>query len=137
MTASALSFHHFGIACRDLGREEAAYAELGYTVEAPDFIDPVQGVRGRFLAEGGPRLELLVALEGSQVLEPWLTTGTSRVYHEALETLDLKRTLDSMIDSGARVVVEPAPAVAFNGREICFLMLRNMALVELIEAGRL
>jgi methylmalonyl-CoA/ethylmalonyl-CoA epimerase len=137
VTASALSFHHFGIACRDLDREEAAYAELGYKVEAPDFIDPVQGVRGRFLAEGGPRLELLVALEGSQVLEPWLTTGTSRVYHEALETLDLKRTLDSMIDSGARVVVEPAPAVAFNGREICFLMLRNMALVELIEAGRL
>jgi methylmalonyl-CoA/ethylmalonyl-CoA epimerase len=137
VTASALSFHHFGIACRDLDREEAAYAELGYKVEAPDFIDPVQGVRGRFLAEGGPRLELLVALEGSQVLEPWLTTGTSRVYHEAFETLDLKKALDSMVDSGARVVVEPAPAVAFNGRGICFLMLRNMALVELIEADRL
>jgi len=137
VTASALSFHHFGIACRDLDREAAAYAELGYKVEAPDFIDPVQGVCGRFLAQGGPRLELLVALEGSQVLEPWLTTGTSRVYHEAFETPHLRRALDSMVSSGARVVVGPAPAVAFNGREICFLMLRNMALVELIEAGRL
>jgi methylmalonyl-CoA/ethylmalonyl-CoA epimerase len=137
VTIPALSFHHFGIACRDLDREEAAYAELGYKVEAPDFVDPVQGVRGRFLAEGGPRLELLVALEGSQVLEPWLTTGTSRVYHEAFETPDLKIALDSMAGSGARFVVEPAPAVAFNGREICFVMLRNMALVELIQAGRL
>jgi methylmalonyl-CoA/ethylmalonyl-CoA epimerase len=137
VTIPALSFHHFGIACRDLDREEAAYAELGYKVEAPDFVDPVQGVRGRFLAEGGPRLELLVALEGSQVLEPWLTTGTSRVYHEAFETPDLKIALDSMAGSGARFVVEPAPAVAFNGREICFVMLRNMALVELVQAGRL
>jgi hypothetical protein len=31
-------------------------------------------------------------------------------------------------------VVEPVPAVAFDGREIAFVMLPNVTLVELIEA---
>jgi methylmalonyl-CoA/ethylmalonyl-CoA epimerase len=129
-----LSFHHFGVACRDLDREAAAYQQLGYVAEHDDFVDPIQGVKGRFLIGGGPRLELLVALEGSAVLDPWLRNRT-RIYHQAYETSDLKASWDTLLNSGARTVVEPVPAVAFAGRDICFLMLRNLSLIELIQTA--
>ncbi len=127
-----LSFHHFGVACKSLDREAAAYAPLGYQAEAPDFLDPIQGVQGRFLVGGGPRIELLVAMEGRDVLDPWLKGG-SRIYHQAFETPDLPAALDELRGVGARVVVQPVPAVAFGGRDICFLMLRTMSLIELIS----
>lgn len=128
-----LSFHHFGIACGDLERETRAYALLGYHPEGQDFEDPAQGVRGRFLVGGGPRLECLVPLPGSVVLEPWLAAG-SRIYHQAFVTADLDASQRALCSGGGRTVVAPVPATAFGGRRICFVMLRTMSLVELIQS---
>jgi methylmalonyl-CoA/ethylmalonyl-CoA epimerase len=128
-----LDFHHFGVACRDLDRESRSYSMLGYVAEGEDFEDPGQGVRGRFLVGGGPRLELLVSLPGRDVLEPWLASG-HRIYHQAFTTRDLEAAHRALRDAGGRTVVAPVPAAAFEGRRICFVMLRTMSLVELIES---
>ena len=135
LPVEGLVFHHVGVACRDLDHEQTGYALLGYAPEGPDFEDPVQGVRGRFLvAPGRPRVELLVNLEGSTTLDPWLG-GTARTYQQAYETADLDGAVAAFRAAGARVVSPPVPAVAFGGRRICFVMLRTMTLVELVEAA--
>jgi hypothetical protein len=69
---SQLSFHHIGVACKDLGMETDKLKILGYAREGDDFIDPIQGVKGRFLSGQMPRLELLVPLYPDSVLSPWL-----------------------------------------------------------------
>jgi len=130
-----LQFHHIGIATSDLDKEESHYSGLGYLKEGADFTDPVQGIRGRFLAGGGPRLELLVEIPGRTVLAPWLRKGI-RLYHLAWEAEDLAGASDAFVARRARVVVPPVAAVAFGGRRISFLMLPNMQLIELIEASR-
>jgi hypothetical protein len=84
----------------------------------------------------GPRLELLVALPGSTVLEPWLRKGV-KYYHEAFFVPDLGRGIDELCANGGKVVVEPVPAVAFDNREIAFVMLPNVTLVELVQAPSL
>jgi methylmalonyl-CoA/ethylmalonyl-CoA epimerase len=127
-----LAFHHVGVACRNLDSETRRLAALGYAPEGADFTDPVQGVTGRFLVGGGPRLELLVPLvEGH--LSPWLKAGV-KLYHLAYETPDFEGGIGRLRGSGAKVVVPPVPSVAFAGRRIAFLMLPNMLLTELIEA---
>jgi methylmalonyl-CoA/ethylmalonyl-CoA epimerase len=129
-----LRFHHVGVACRDLDREQAGYELLGYVREGDDFEDPTQGIRGRFLvADGMPRIELLVNLDGSSTLDPWLK-GPARTYQQAFETDTFDATVEQFQARGARVVSPPVPAVAFGGRRICFVMLRTMTLVEVIEA---
>jgi len=130
-----LHFHHFGVACRDLDAEAAQYAVLGYEPEEADFEDPVQGVRGRFLVGGGPRIELLAALEGSTVLDPWLRGARRAIYHQAFEAADFEGALGRLRDARAKVVVRPVPATAFGGRRIAFLLLQTMAMVEVIEAA--
>lgn len=131
---TGLRFHHIGVACRDLDREQAGYALLGYRPESDDFEDPTQGIRGRFLvAEGQPRVELLVNLEGSTTLDPWLK-GPARTYQQAYESDTFDESVAQFQSAGARVVSPPVPAVAFGGRRICFVMLRTMTLVEIIES---
>jgi methylmalonyl-CoA/ethylmalonyl-CoA epimerase len=130
-----MRFHHVGVACRDLEVEAAALSALGYRAESEDFIDPRQGIKGRFVIGPGPRLELLTQTEGSRVLEPWLAKGV-KAYHQGYEVLDLEAEIERLKSAGAIVVSAPQPAVAFGGRRISFLMLTTMFLVELIEAGR-
>jgi methylmalonyl-CoA/ethylmalonyl-CoA epimerase len=127
-----LVFHHLGVACRDLDAEEQVWTPLGYVRESADFEDPRQQIRGRFLVGPGPRLELLVGTPGSTVLDPWLSRGI-KIYHQAFEVPAVAGAIEALVVDGARVVVEPVPAVAFGGREIAFLMLRNGSLIEVIQ----
>ncbi len=127
-------FHHIGVACRDLDAEEARFASLGYVREGQDFVDPIQGVRGRFMVGGGPRMELLVGLGDDSVLSSWLRTG-QKMYHVAYLVPDIEAGIRRLEAQRARVSVPPVPSVAFAGRRICFLMLPNLLLVELIEAS--
>jgi methylmalonyl-CoA/ethylmalonyl-CoA epimerase len=128
----ARRLHHLGVACRDLESDTRALAALGYAVEGADFVDPIQGIRGRFLGGPGPRLELLVELADGAVLRPWLAQGV-KIYHQAYEVDDLSAEIRTLEEAGAVMVRSPVPATAFGDRRICFLALRNTMLVELIE----
>ena len=128
-----LDFHHVGVASTDIDAEAARLAPLGYALEGEPFADPVQGVRGLFLTGPAPRLELLEPLPGREdgVLRAWLRQDV-KLYHLAYVTPDLAGALAGLRAEGGKVVVAPVPAVAFNGRDIAFVMLRNRMLVELI-----
>jgi len=126
-----LQFHHIGDACLDLDSETRRLAVLGYAPEGPDFTDPIQGVMGRFLSGGGPRLELLAPLNTSGMLTPWLKAGV-KLYHLGYETADLAGAVAQLKAERARVMVQPVEAVAFAQRKIAFLLLPNMLLIELI-----
>ncbi|HEV8500230.1 MAG TPA: VOC family protein [Casimicrobiaceae bacterium] len=132
--ARHLEFHHIGVACRDVDAEVERLAALGYLPEHPEFLDPVQGVRGRFMTGQSPRLELLEPLHGvvDGVLAPWLNQGI-KLYHLAYLTPDLAAEIERLRSGGAKLMVKPVPAVAFGGREIAFLMLANGILIELIS----
>jgi methylmalonyl-CoA/ethylmalonyl-CoA epimerase len=129
---SNLVFHHVGVISANIERETRQLASLGYQSEGDPFVDPVQGVHGLFLAGQSPRLELLAPMAGEGVLGPWIRSK-NKLYHLAYETPDLAQTLAELRQTGAKVVVDPVPAVAFSGRLIAFVMLRNMLLVELVS----
>jgi methylmalonyl-CoA/ethylmalonyl-CoA epimerase len=132
---SEARFHHIGVACRDLEREQGGFAALGYMPVGDQFTDARQGVVGLFLEGSGPRLELLAPFEDSDTLAPWLS-GRAKMYHLAYEVIGLDEAMARAGGVSARLVSKPTPAVAFGGRNICFLMLRTMFLVELIEAAQ-
>jgi methylmalonyl-CoA/ethylmalonyl-CoA epimerase len=131
----SLQFHHIGVACLDLEAETRRLATLGYVGEGVDFTDPIQGVRGRFLNGGGPRLELLAPLTEVGVLTTWLKAGV-KLYHLGYETADFDSDLARIRSAGAKIVVPPVPAVAFETRRIVFLMMPNMLLTELIATKK-
>lgn len=134
LTDLGCHFHHIGIACRKLDAEQAYWSVLGYTLESPEFEDPVQKVRGRFLTGPGPRLELLAPTAEDSPVQGVLQRRT-KMYHQAFETREFDKALAALEDTGARRTAEPAAAIAFGGRRIVFLMLPNGNLLEIIEAA--
>jgi len=126
-------FHHIGIASKSIEKDILFYSMLDYQPEAPPFEDSIQGIRGQFLVGGGPRLELLENLPGSETLTPWLKSGV-KMYHFGYY---IRHRLDEEIaeieNQGALLVRPPQPAIAFAGQRICFFMMRNGMMIELIE----
>ncbi|MGY1805632.1 VOC family protein [Blastococcus sp. SYSU D00922] len=127
-----LSFHHVGLACRDLRAEAAAHAALGFAPEGEVFEDPHQKIRGWFHTLGAFRVELLEPWGDGSPVEDWLRRGV-KLYHVCYETDDLEAALERLRADGHRTVSAPAPAVAFGGRPVAFVLLRTRGLVELLQ----
>ncbi len=128
------TFHHAGFASPSLARDGQFFQMLGYIQEGPDFSDPGQGIAGRFLIGPGPRLELLENLPGSDTLSPWLGAG-GRIYHFAYLVPELESAMTWARENRGKMIVPPRPAVAFDGRHICFFAFREGMVLEFVEAG--
>lgn len=125
-------FHHLGYATTSLVREREFFKQLGYVQEGVDFIDTEQGVFGCFLQGPGPRIELLENLPDSDTLTPWLNAGV-RIYHLAYQVEDLDRAIEWACRQRGKMTIAPVPAVAFEGRRICFFAFRQGPMLEFIE----
>jgi methylmalonyl-CoA/ethylmalonyl-CoA epimerase len=125
-------FHHLGLACRAIDAEAGAWEQLGYRAEGDDVTDPIQRVHIRFLTGAGPRLELLAPAGVDSPLENYIARG-QKIYHQAFSTPRLDALLQALEAHRCRRVADPAPAVAFGGRRVAFVIMRNMNLLEFVE----
>lgn len=131
---SGPTFHHIGVACPAIDPSIALWERRGYQVEGGQFEDREQGIRGQFMTGCGPRVELVAPLPDSRILDPWLSSG-SPIYHFAYLVGDLSQAIDTWRYSGAVTVRRPMPAVAFDGRDVTFLLVKDGWLIELIDRG--
>jgi methylmalonyl-CoA/ethylmalonyl-CoA epimerase len=129
-----LTFHHIGLACRDLAVDRRDHEFLGYVAEGDVFEDPLQRIRGLFMTLGGMRIELLQALDEASPLRSFLRRGV-KIYHECFLCPDFDRSLAALQLHRARLAGEPKPAIAFQNRRIAFVLLPSQTLIELIESG--
>ena len=132
MEVGDFEFHHIGVATKDLNKDFSTFSFLGYTKSSEYFEDPLQGIKGVFLeAKDQPRLELLANLEGSDTVTPMLNSG-NKMYHFAYLVSDIEKALQVFINARA-IVTQPLKQSTFFGKRICFLMLPNLYVIELIE----
>jgi methylmalonyl-CoA/ethylmalonyl-CoA epimerase len=129
---AGLVFHHLGVACERIAADAETWARFGYRPEGEAFVDLAQGIRGLFMTGGGPRIELLEATEGSDTLAPWLKRRV-KFYHVGYLVASLSGSIDTLTSRGAVVARQPLMSVYFQA-PIAFLMMPNLALVELIES---
>lgn len=129
-----LTFHHIGIACRDIAKTQAFYLQLGYTA-SPVVDDPLQHVRISFLEkDGAPRLELLEPLDEQNPVARTLSTAGVTPYHICYEVQDIEAAIAELRAQRFLLVNGPVPACAMNDRRIAFLYQKNTGLIELVEA---
>lgn len=128
------SFHHIGMACRNIETEMADLDAMGYRAEGPPVADPIQRVRVQFFAGQGPRVELIEPTSPDSPVVGLLKRGT-KLYHLAYVVNDFDAALVQMDAAGFRLVGPAAPAAAFDMRRIAFVMARSGMMVELIEQG--
>lgn len=129
-----LTFHHIGIACRDIAKTQAFYLQMGYT-PSPIVEDPLQHVRISFLEkDGAPRLELLEPLDAKNPVARTLDTVGVTPYHMCYEVQDIEAAIADLRRQRFLLVNGPVPACAMGNRRIAFLYQKNNGLIELVEA---
>lgn len=129
-----LTFHHIGIACRDIDKTKAFYLQQGYTA-TPTVDDPLQHVRISFLnKEGAPRLELLEPLDEQNPVSRTLATAGVTPYHMCYEVRDLESAIAELRTQRFLLVNGPVPACALENRRIAFMFQKNTGLIELVES---
>ncbi len=127
-----LKLHHIGVATKSIQRELKTFEALGYKPVSDIFEDEIQKIRGLFIeAEGQPALELLENMSPDGPLNSCLKNGV-KFYHFTYETKDIEKDLERFVsESRAKVIVPITTAKYFD--KICFLMLPNMMMVELVQ----
>jgi len=130
-----LIFHHLGVVCADLDREVRHFSALGYQLESKVFHDPIQRIACCFMAGPGPRLELIAPDGENSPVRLSLQKGL-KYYHQAFEVASLQPGIEQLQAAGGKVVSWPAPAVAFDQRQIAFVMLPGSILIELISLSK-
>lgn len=130
-----LPLHHIGVATRSIECELPAYLSLGYQRVFRAFHDPAQGIRGQFIScPNGPALELLENSGANGPLDSWLQRGV-KLYHMAYQTRNIEYDADVLREEcRAKIIVPIMPAVFFE--KICFAMLPNMLLIELVQSRK-
>jgi methylmalonyl-CoA epimerase len=132
-----MTIDHVGIVVGSLDRAEAYYtATFGLRPVNGRIVDPLQDVELQFLEDdGGTRLELIRPLSDDSPAARALKHGGG-LNHICYRVENLESSVETLVANGAKVVREPLPAVAFDGRRVTFLYTRERELIEFVEAAR-
>ena len=130
------TYYHIGIAVKDLQEAIQAYKNLfSYKLTSGPFDDPIQNVSVCFLSRGmgDPTIELVAPLGPNSPVDRTLKVGGGP-YHICYLVADIKAAIDHLTEQGSFLISGPAPAVAFEMREIAWLLTEVGLLVELVQA---
>jgi methylmalonyl-CoA/ethylmalonyl-CoA epimerase len=132
-----MTIEHVGIVVSSLDRAAAYYVSAFRLRPVRDrIVDPLQDVELQFLEDDrGTRLELIQPLSENSPVARALKQGGG-LNHICYSVEDLEASIRAMVATGAKVVREPLPAVAFDGRRVTFLYTRERELIEFVEARR-
>ncbi len=129
--------HHIGFLVADIASAAELYVErFGYMIESSVVEDPQQTAQVQFLRLPGANwwFELISPFGATSKLSRALTRGEG-LHHMCYEVPELTVAVENLRRRGMMPVAEPAPAAAFPGRQISWLMDRSKSLVELLESG--
>ncbi len=132
-----LAVDHVGVCVPRIEASLAYYqSDLGFGWDGRTYSDELQGVRIAFVVPpgGGMRLELLEPSGPRSPLAGALRRK-ERLVHLCYVVADIGAALESIRQSGGRVVSGPSPAPAFGGRRVAFAFTRDREILEFVEAA--
>lgn len=128
--------HHIGVASRNIAKDTVFFETFGYHPQSAEREDAQADIRVQFLsADNQPDLELVANLNKEGPVTPHLQVRR-KIFHFAYETDDIETDARKMIDEQNASFLVPITQVEDGSSSIkawCYLMFRNMMIVELVE----
>ncbi|HDL01309.1 MAG TPA: lactoylglutathione lyase [candidate division Zixibacteria bacterium] len=129
-----MKFDHLGIAVKNLRSASRFYSDsLGWKESSKIVFDPTQQVNVLFMTDkNGSVFELLEPNGENSPVSRFLEKRVS-LYHLCYNVENLKENLNDLTQKGFYLISGPDPAVAFDNRQIAFLINRDNLIIELVE----
>lgn len=129
-----MKVHHYGLATKSIEKSVKNFLILGYKDCSEIIFDPLQGVNLIFLKnENDHLIELVEPVNDKNPIASILSKVGSTLYHICYEVDNFNVKIEELKKLRFIQVIKPTPAVAFNGRRICFLYNPHVGLIELLE----
>jgi methylmalonyl-CoA/ethylmalonyl-CoA epimerase len=129
-------FHHVGVVVRELSEAIPIYKSLfGYDLISGPIEDHIQDVSACFLSrgEGDPLMELVAPLGPNSPIHRALKKGGG-THHICYQVQDINGAISHLTERDSLLLSGPVPAIAFEMRQIAWLMTEAYLLVELLQA---
>ena len=128
--------HHVGFVVASIeGGIEGFQRSLGARWDGLIFHDPIQKVRVTFIGtqrSSDACIELVEPAADDSPVVTFLQKGGG-LHHLCYEVPDLEKELKEMRSQNGLIVKRPAPAVAFSGRRIAWVLTAQKLLLEFLE----
>ena len=129
-----MSFHHIGVAVKDIEATASFYERGGYK-RSPVVFDPLQNVNICWLTKNAsPTVELLAPVDDYSPINRTLEKVGVSPYHCCYEVDNIYESILKLKEQKFVMIGKPVEAVAFCGSRICFLYNKNVGLIELVES---
>ena len=129
-----MKIEHIGVATRSLDDSLKFWRDaLGLEVTHTEVVEE-QGVRVAMMPVGEPRIELLEPTHTDSPVAKFLEKRGAGIHHIAVRVDDIRATLQSLKENGARVIDE-TPRVGAGGCLVAFVhpTTAGGVLLELVE----
>ena len=129
-----LSFHHYGLAVKNLSDAILFHEQLGYKC-SKQVIDEFQNVELIFCtSEYHPSVELIKPLSNKSKISNYLKDRNGIIYHICYSIKNYKNNLNLLFKKNKFICVQsPSPAILFNNQLVSFYFVKNVGLIELLH----
>ncbi len=125
---------HIGYAVKNIEKAKKAFEALGFTFDEM-VDDPDRNILIQFGENDGYRIELVCPKdEGESPADAFLKKVGPTPYHLCYRSDDLEQDIAVLEKQKFKVIKPPAPAVAFGGKRVVFLMNRALGMMEIVES---
>ena len=129
-----MKIDHIGYAVKKIDKAMKSFETLGYVFEEV-IEDFDRNILISFGCKDGYRIELVQPLDKKKEspVDVYLSKVGPTPYHICYVSNDFEREVEELKTQGFRVIIEPAKAVAFDGKRVVFMMNLGMGLMEIVE----
>ena len=131
-----MKLHHFGFLTNNTSECIKKYKILGFE-HGDSFIDTLRGIKITFLSHNSTNVlfEIIEPMNEKSVVTSLMKKFQGNLYHSGYEVDDIKLYINELKSKKFIVIDQPKPAIAFENRNVAFLMSKNTGIIELIESG--
>lgn len=125
---------HIGYAVKRIDKALSSFEKLGFTFE-PIIDDIDRNIKISFGSKDGYRIELVAPLDKKlkSPVDQYLSNVSGTPYHICYKSEDFDTEIENIKLQGFKIIIEPRPAVAFNGKRVVFMMNIGLGLIEIVE----
>lgn len=128
-----MKIHHIGYLVKKIEKAKTEFERLGFSVENDICYDEKRDVDICFLVKDGYRVELVSPKSENSVVYGLYKKLGNTPYHICYEADSFELDIQNLRDNGYVICNEEAPAVAIEGRRVCFLINANLGMIEILE----
>ena len=131
-----MKIHHVGYLTKNLNKSEFLFEKLGFIVEKEKAYDALRKIHIVFMLNGDYRIELIEPDGEESSVWGLLKRYKNTPYHFCYEVDDMNAAVKKIGGGGNIMLSEPMPASCLDGKLCCFMLHKDMGIIELCECGK-